>query len=105
MGNRIQCTKCKSYFGNILCQKCLKINPLSKNFFKNGYMICRYSECEKKSYIINCIHCQGINVFNGKKEEIPSKMEKSAHEVSKKVPIPGQKIKCGNRDCEKVSNL
>ena len=86
MGNRIQCSKCKSFFGNILCPKCLRINPLIKNFFKSGYMICRYSECEKKSYIVNCIHCQRMNVFN------------------EKVPIPGQKIKCAYEDCGKEFN-
>ena len=86
MGNRIQCSKCKSFFGKILCPKCLRINPLIKYFFKSGYMICRYSECEKKSYIVNCIHCQRMNVFN------------------EKVPIPGQKIKCAYKDCGKEFN-
>ena len=86
MGHKIQCNRCKSYYGNILCPKCLKLNPLEQYFFKSGEIICRYAQCQKKSYVVNCLHCQRMNVFNDK------------------VPIPGQKIECGYKDCGKIFN-
>ena len=84
MGHKIKCNKCKNYFGKILCPKCLKVNPLQKNFFKRGQFVCRYSECTEKSFIVNCIYCQRMNVFN-------------------KEPIEGQKIQCAYKeDCHKT---
>ena len=69
MGHKIKCTSCNNFFGKILCPKCLKINPLTKNFFKTGTMICSHTLCEKASEIIHCIHCRRINVFNGENEK------------------------------------
>ena len=86
MGHRIKCIGCRNYFGKILCPKCLKICPLQKNFFQSGDMICRYTSCSQKSNIVNCIHCQKMNIFNNK------------------PPIPGQQIKCAYSDCGKVFN-
>ena len=88
MGHKIKCTSCNNFFGKILCPNCLKINSLTKDFFKTGTMICSHTLCEKSSEIINCIHCRRINVFNGENEK----------------PIPGQQIKCAYKDCEKIFN-
>ena len=88
MVHKIKCTSCKNYFGKILCPQCLKINPLSKNFFKTGTIVCSFTSCAKKSEIINCIYCRRINVFNNENEK----------------PIPGQQIKCTYKDCEKIFN-
>ena len=84
MGHKVKCSRCKNFFGKIICPKCLKINPLTKNFFKSGEMICRYTECGKKSNIVNCLYCQRMNVFNGNS------------------PIPGQQIICAY--CNKIFN-
>ena len=87
MGHKIRCIACRNYFGKILCPLCLKINPLQNSFFKTGVMICRYSSCSKKFNIVNCLHCQRINIFN-----------------ADKPPIPGQQIKCAYSDCDKTFN-
>ena len=86
MGHKIKCKSCKNCFGKILCPKCSRMNPLSKNFFKSGEMTCRYIECSRKSFIVNCVYCQRMNVFN------------------EKMPIPGQKIICGYENCKKAFN-
>ena len=87
MGHKIKCNGCNNFFGKILCPKCKKINPLLKCFFKSGEIVCRYASCSKKSFIVNCIHCQRMNVFN---IEHP--------------PIPGQQIVCAYKDCGKIFN-
>ena len=87
MGHKIKCTACKNYFGKILCPICLKINPLQNSFFKTGEMICRYSSCLKKFNLVNCLHCQRINIFN-----------------NDRPPILGQKIICAYSDCNKPFN-
>ena len=92
MGHKIKCCGCQNFFGKILCPECFKINPLLKCFFKTGEMTCRYASCSKKSYIVNCIHCRRMNIFN-----------KIINNKDKKY-IPGQKIKCSYKDCDQYFN-
>lgn len=77
MGSKIKCKECKQYFGKILCPSCGKMNVCEENFFKSGLMKCGISSCLEKNYMINCIYCRKLNIFK------------------KKIPINGQKIKCG----------
>ena len=87
MGHQIRCSKCKKKFGKMLCPKCLKINPIKKNFFKTGKVRCGYSSCNQNSFLVNCIHCQRLNIFD---------------EIS--PPIQGQRIICSYPDCQKIYN-
>ncbi len=89
MGHKIKCFGCKNYFAKILCPKCLKVNPFINTFFQSGEFICRYTLCSQKSYIVNCIHCRKMNVFNNNDKE---------------HPIPGQQIICAYDDCRKAFN-
>ena len=92
MGHKIKCCRCQNFFGKILCPECLKINPLLKFFFQSGEMTCRYASCSKKSYIVNCIHCRKMNVFNN-----------IINNKDKKF-IPGQRIKCAYKNCGQFFN-
>ena len=83
MGSKIKCNKCKEYFGKILCPSCGKINTCERNYFKSGFIKCGFSNCLKENYMINCIFCRKLNIFN-------------------QLPINGQKIKCGY--CENTFN-
>ena len=47
-------------------------------------MVCGFKSCTKENYMINCIYCRKLNLFN------------------KKMPITGQVIKCGY--CKKKFN-
>ena len=76
MGSKIKCSKCNEYFGKILCPSCGKINTCEENYFKSGLIRCGFQNCLKENYMINCIFCRKLNIFN-------------------KLPINGQKIKCG----------
>ena len=87
MGHKVKCSGCRNFFGKILCQKCLKVNPLLKYFFKSGEMTCRYASCSEKSFIINYIHSQRINIFN-----------------EQNYPLPGQQIEWAYEDCQEKFN-
>ncbi len=89
MGKKIKCEECKAEFGKIVCPSCLRIIPLLKKFFKSGGIVCNYPSCAKRSFMVNCIHCRRLNVFN---------------DNNNKKPIPGQPIICGYKDCGKKFN-
>ena len=76
MGSKIKCNKCNEYFGKILCPSCGKINTCEINFFKSGLIRCGFQNCLKENYMVNCVYCRKLNIFN-------------------QPPINGQKIKCG----------
>lgn len=84
MGSKIKCRECKQYFGKILCPSCGKMNTCEENYFKSGLMKCGIPTCLKQNYMINCIYCRKLNVFKNK------------------IPINGQKIKCGY--CHNIFN-
>ena len=77
MGSEIRCNNCKSYFGKILCPSCGKVNECKNEYFQFGKMVCGFQNCQKHNYMINCIYCRKLNIFN------------------KDIPINGQLIKCG----------
>lgn len=77
MGSRLKCHKCKEYFGKIICPCCQKINVCENNYFRTGKMKCGIINCLKENYLINCLYCSKLNIFNNK------------------APINGQTIKCG----------
>ena len=77
MGSEIKCKNCKNYFGKILCPSCGKMNECKDDYFKLGKMVCGFQNCHKENYMINCIFCRKLNIFN------------------KETPISGQLIKCG----------
>ena len=76
MGSKIKCNKCQENFGKILCPSCGKINICEGKYFKSGLIKCGFQNCLKENYMVNCIYCRKLNVFN-------------------QLPINGQKIKCG----------
>ena len=76
MGSKIKCNKCNENFGKIICPSCGKINICEGNYFKSGVIRCGFINCQKENYMINCIFCRKLNIFN-------------------QLPINGQKIKCG----------
>ena len=84
MGAKIKCKTCNKYFGKILCYSCNKLNVCKDNFFKFGKMICGMDNCLKENYMINCIFCRKLNIFNNK------------------IPVNGQVIKCGY--CKNIFN-
>ena len=84
MGSKIKCKQCHQCFGKILCVSCGKNNICNDNFFHCGKMVCGFKGCTKENYMINCIYCRKLNLFN------------------KKKPIIGQVIKCGY--CKKKFN-
>ena len=84
MGSEIKCQSCKKSFGKILCYSCKLINICQNNFFKFGKMTCGIINCLKQNYMINCIYCKRLNVFD------------------KKIPIHAQAIKCGY--CKNIFN-
>jgi hypothetical protein len=77
MGSEIKCKKCNNFFGKILCVYCGKINELQNDYFQHGIMTCGFQNCQKNIFMINCIFCRKLNIFQ------------------KKIPITGQRIKCG----------
>ena len=77
MGSKIKCNNCKKCFGKILCPSCGKMNVCQDHYFKFGEMKCGFQNCLKNNFLINCIYCRKLNIFN------------------KKKPINGQVIKCG----------
>ena len=77
MGSQIKCSSCKKDFGKILCSSCGKINICKGNYFQSGKIKCGFSNCLKENYMINCIYCRKLNIFNNE------------------IPINGQIIKCG----------
>ena len=77
MGSEIKCKKCHKFFGKILCPTCKKMNNCHEDYFQFGKMVCGFQNCRKDNYMINCIFCRKLNIFN------------------KEIPINGQLIKCG----------
>ena len=77
MGSQIKCNSCKNEFGKILCSSCGKINVCKGSYFQSGKLKCGFSNCLKESYMINCIYCRKLNIFNNE------------------IPLNGQTIKCG----------
>ena len=77
MGSEIKCKKCNNFFGKILCPSCGKMNECKDNYFQFGKMVCGFQNCQRHNYMINCIFCRKLNIFN------------------KEKPINGQLIKCG----------
>ncbi len=85
MGSNIKCKKCNNRFGKILCVSCNQNNICyNNNFFEFGKMKCGFEKCGNENYMINCIYCRKLNIFN------------------KKIPMVGQVIKCGY--CQKIFN-
>ena len=68
MGSQIKCNSCKNEFGKILCSSCGKINVCKGSYFQSGKLKCGFSNCLKENYMINCIYCRKLNIFNN---EIP----------------------------------
>ena len=77
MGSQIKCNICRKEFGKILCVSCGKLNVCDGAYFKSGQIKCGFPNCSKENYVINCIYCRKLNIFN------------------KEIPVNGQKIKCG----------
>ena len=85
MGSEIKCKNCNKFFGKILCPSCNKINNCQDDYFQFGKMICGFETCQKNNYMINCIFCRKLNIFQ------------------KEIPINGQLIKCGY--CHNTFNI
>lgn len=77
MGSEIKCKNCNNFFGKILCPSCGKMNECKDDYFQFGKMVCGFQNCQKHNYMINCIYCRKLNIFD------------------KETPINGQIIKCG----------
>ena len=85
MGSEIKCKNCNKLFGKILCPSCNKINNCQEDYFQFGKMVCGFQACQKNNYMINCIFCRKLNIFQ------------------KEIPINGQLIKCGY--CHNIFNI
>lgn len=76
MGSEIKCNYCKKFFCKIICPSCRKINQYKNYNFVMGLNRCNSPNCLKYNFMVNCIYCRKLNIFNN---NIPE----------------GQIIKCG----------